>query len=81
MAFKYDEARKLVISVGEIDMDKELRRRKKLLGKRSRYVVMNSPKKRVKRGQVDPDADEFECLIYAIHTAMLVPYTLDYRGL
>jgi len=70
--FRYDEARKLAISVGEIDLDRDLRTRKKLIAKKSNYVVMNNPKQRVKRGQVDPDADEFECLIDAIHTAMLI---------
>lgn len=70
--FRYDEARKLAISVGEIDLDKDLKTRKKIIDKKGNYVVMNSPKKRIKRGQVDPDADEFECLIDAIHTAMLI---------
>jgi putative DNA methylase len=80
--FPYDEARRLALAVGGLDVDELVRA--KLLAKRSGSVVLQEPSKRVRRGDDDalpgvrPGATSFAVIIDAVHTAM---YVADHDGL
>jgi len=70
--FPYDEARKLAISVGpEADIDDVLKR-KHIIAKSGSYVELLAPEKRRRKGQVDPNADNFPILLDAMHTACVI---------
>ena len=76
--FPYDEARKLAIALG-LELDQTIMRKKRLVAKKGRFVVLQKPGERRKKGMVDPDATVFEHWIDAIHTAMLI-YQEDGAG-
>ncbi len=69
--FPYDEARKLAIALG-VELDGDVRGHKNLVAKKGKFVVMQTPVQRRKRGMVDPDVDVFDSMIDAVHTALLV---------
>jgi adenine-specific DNA methylase len=75
--FPFDEARKLAIALG-LELD-HLRRAKKMIAKKGKYVVLQQPAQRRKKGMVDPDAIVFEHWIDALHTAMMI-YAEDGAG-
>ena len=76
--FPYDEARKLGIALG-LELDDTVMRKKRLVAKKGRFVVLQKPGERRKKGMVDPDATVFEHWIDALHTAMLI-YQEDGAG-
>jgi len=76
--FPYDEARKLAIALG-LELDATLMRSKRLVAKKGKFVVLQGPAQRRKRGMVDPDAVTFDAWIDAIHTAMML-YEEDGAG-
>jgi adenine-specific DNA methylase len=76
--FPYDEARKLAIALG-LEVDDDLMGAKRLVAKKGKYVVLQQPAQRRKKGVVDPDAVVFEHWIDALHTSMLV-YQEDGAG-
>ncbi len=69
--FPADEARKLAMSMN-LDIEKDLSRGKKVIRKRGRFVLLRTPDDRTFRGLVDPDREEFDCLLDCLHTAMLI---------
>jgi adenine-specific DNA methylase len=70
--FPADEARKLALAVGNLELETTLIGGKKVLGKKGSSVVLKKPNERRKRGHVDEEVEVFECLLDAVHTAMLV---------
>jgi putative DNA methylase len=74
--FPFDEARRLALATGGLDVDELARAR--ILEKKSGSVVLLPPEKRVRRGDDDslpgvrPDATTFAVVIDAVHTAMYV---------
>ena len=79
--FPFDEARKLALAVGGVDIDEVSRA--KLLSKKTGSVLMQEPKNRYRR---DPDSElpgvnrdrlVFPALVDALHTAM---YVIDLDG-
>ncbi|MCB0857327.1 MAG: DUF1156 domain-containing protein [Solirubrobacterales bacterium] len=74
--FPFDEARRLALAVGGLDVDDLVKAR--LLEKKAGSVVMLEPKKRVRRGDdptlpgVRPAATEFGASIDAVHTLIYV---------
>ncbi len=69
--FPGDEARKLAIAMG-LGLEETLIKAKKVVTKKSQNVVLQKPKARKKRGCVDEEAETFECLVDAAHTALFV---------
>ncbi len=76
--FPADEARKLAMSMN-LDIETDLSRGKKVIRKRGRFVLLRTPDDRTFKGLVDPDREEFDCLLDALHTAMLL-YEEDGSG-
>jgi adenine-specific DNA methylase len=80
--FPFDEARRLALAVGGLDVD-ELAHAK-LVSKKSGTVQLTTPEKRLRRGEdralagVRPGATTFGCAIDALHTVM---YVADQDGL
>jgi adenine-specific DNA methylase len=80
--FPYDEARRLALAIGGLDVD-ELSHAK-LIVKKAGTVQLLTPEKRVRRGDdaalpgVRPSATTFGCAIDALHTVM---YVADQDGL
>ncbi|MEJ7784650.1 MAG: DUF1156 domain-containing protein [Solirubrobacteraceae bacterium] len=80
--FPFDEARRLALAVGGLDVDKLAHA--KLLAKKSGTVQLLPPEKRVRRGDdtalpgVRPGSVTFGCVIDALHTVM---YVADHDGL
>ena len=72
--FSYDEARKMAMAHGT-DAD-EIRKRHRLLSRKSASVALLQPSEREGRDHVNPDAVTFPRLIDALHTAMWV-YDLE----
>lgn len=79
--FPFDEARKLALAVGGIDIDEVTR--SKLIKKKAGFVAVQQPKDRYRR---DPDSElpgvnrermVFPALVDALHTAM---YVVDLDG-
>ena len=68
--FPADEARKLALAVG-IDLERDLVARR-VVGKKQSTVVLQRPVERRRKGHVDPEAEEFEVWLDALHTAMMV---------
>lgn len=74
--FPFDEARRLALATGGLDIDELARAR--IVDKKSGSVVLLSPEKRVRRTDDDalpgvrPDATAFASVIDAVHTAMYV---------
>jgi putative DNA methylase len=74
--FPFDEARRLAIATGGLDVDELAQAR--ILEKKAGSVVLLPPEKRVRRGDDDrlpgvrPDATTFAAVIDAVHTAMYV---------
>ncbi|RME45419.1 MAG: hypothetical protein D6796_10530, partial [Caldilineae bacterium] len=68
--FPADEARKLALTLG-LDLERDVIARR-VVSKKSRDVVLLSPRQRRGRGKADPDTDTFATLLDAVHTAMLV---------
>lgn len=68
--FPADEARKLALALG-LDVERDLVARR-VVGKTGSDVVMQRPKQRRVRGRVDPEADQFDAWLDAVHTALLV---------
>lgn len=74
--FPYDEARRLALAVGGLDVEDLVRA--KLLEKKAGTVVLLEPKRRVRRGDdptlpgVRPGATGFEAAIDAVHTLIYV---------
>lgn len=66
--FPYDEARKLAFSLG-LDLDGELRK-VKIVAKKASAVVLQEPKDRRRPGLADPEEDDFDRLIDAVHAMM-----------
>lgn len=64
---RFDEARKLYMGLG-VELD-ELRRRR-LVEKSGEYVRLVGPQVRARKGAFDPDAEQFETTIDAIHAAI-----------
>jgi adenine-specific DNA methylase len=69
--FPADEARKLALALG-LDMDREVVGTKNLAKKKTDSIIIQQPKARRKKGMVDPAVTQFDCLIDAAHTAMLL---------
>jgi hypothetical protein len=69
--FPADEARKLCIAL-DVDMEGTVIGSKRLLTKKGKNVSLVQPIGRRKRGMVDPEAEVFDCLLDAGHTAMLI---------
>jgi len=76
--FPYDEARKLAIAI-DVDLDKNIMQRERLVLKKGNYVVMQTPSARRKKNVVDQDLFAFEYVIDAAHTAMMI-YEQDGAG-
>jgi len=68
--FPFDEGRKLAITVGA-DLG-VIQNRQRLCSKSGRFIRLVEPGERLRRGHVDPDADSFECMVNAIHTAAVI---------
>ena len=74
--FPFDEARRLALATGGLDVDELARAR--IIEKKSGSVVLLTPDKRVRRGDDDrlpgvrPDATTFVSAIDAVHTVMYV---------
>ena len=74
--FPFDEARRLALAVGGLDIDELVRA--KLVSKKSGTVELLAPAKRIRRGDDDalpgvrPGATSFSCAIDAVHTVMHV---------
>lgn len=77
--FPFDEARRLALATGGLDVDELVRAR--LLEKKSGTVVLLPPERRLRRGSEDdlpgvrPDAVSFPSAIDAVHTVMYVAAT------
>jgi hypothetical protein len=77
--FPFDEARRLALATGGLDVDELVRAR--LLEKKSGTVVLLPPERRLRRGSEDdlpgvrPDAVSFSSAIDAVHTVMYVAAT------
>jgi putative DNA methylase len=69
--FPADEGRKLALALG-LDVEADLVRQKKVVSKKSNFLILQQPKLRRAKGLVDPDAKSFSTLLDAIHTTMLV---------
>jgi len=69
--FPYDEARKLAIALG-IDLDQTIMRTKRLAAKKGKFITLQKPGQRRKKGMVDDDVLKFEHWIDAAHTAMML---------
>lgn len=69
--FPADEARKLAIALG-LDLEADIIRAKRVVTKKQDFVALQEPKNRRRRGVVDPEQEVFDCLLDALHTAMLV---------
>ena len=69
--FPADEARKLAIALG-LDLEADVIRAKRVVTKKQAFVAFQEPKNRRRRGAVDPEQEVFDCLLDAVHTAMLV---------
>lgn len=80
--FPFDEARRLALAVGGLDVDQLAQA--KLIAKKSGAVQLLAPDRRVRRGEdgalpgVRPGATSFGCAIDALHTVM---YVSDQDGL
>lgn len=74
--FPFDEARRLALATGGLDIEELVRAR--ILEKKAGSVVLLPPDKRVRRGEDDiqpgvhPEATTFGSLIDAVHTVMFV---------
>jgi putative DNA methylase len=74
--FPFDEARRLALATGGLDVDELARAR--ILEKKAGSVVLLPPEKRVRRGEDDrlpgvrPDATTFAAVIDGVHTVMYV---------
>ncbi|MFZ5915518.1 MAG: DUF1156 domain-containing protein [Chloroflexota bacterium] len=68
--FPADEARKLAIALG-LDVERDLVAGR-VVGKKGSDVSLLQPKNRRARGKVDPEAAQFDTLLDAVHTALLV---------
>lgn len=79
--FPYDEARKLALAVGGLDIDEV--KRAKVLGQKSGSVILQEPRARYRRDAdadapgVNRDREVFATLVDALHTAM---YVVDLDG-
>ena len=69
--FPADEARMLALALN-LDIEADLVKTKRVIAKKASNVILQLPKLRRKKGVVDPDLGTFECLLDAIHTAMMV---------
>ncbi|GAB4536081.1 MAG: hypothetical protein Kow0063_21160 [Anaerolineae bacterium] len=69
--FPADEARKLALALG-LDVEADLVRRKRVIGKQGSFVVLQPPRARRRQGLADPEALVFDTLLDATHTAMLL---------
>ena len=69
--FPADEARKLAITLG-LDVERDLVQRKRVIAKKGRFVVLQEPKQRRRRGLADPEAVVFETQLDAAQAAMLI---------
>ena len=76
--FPYDEARKLAIALG-VDLDKTIMGGKRLAAKKGKFIVLQTPVQRRRKGVVDDEVMLFESWIDAAHTAMMV-YAEDGAG-
>ncbi len=76
--FPYDEARKLAIALG-VDLDKTIMGGKRLAAKKGKFIVLQTPVQRRRKGMVDDEVMLFESWIDAAHTAMMV-YAEDGAG-
>jgi adenine-specific DNA methylase len=80
--FPFDDARRLALAVGGLDIDNLVQAR--LLARRAGTVQLLTPERRVRRGDnaalpgVRPTATTFGCAIDALHTVM---YVADEDGL
>jgi adenine-specific DNA methylase len=68
--FPADEARKLALALG-LDVERDLVAWR-VVGKKGSDVTLLQPKNRRVRGKVDPEADHFDTMLDAVHTALLV---------
>ena len=69
--FPGDEARKLALVLG-LELEADIVKTKRLATKKGADVILQLPKARRKKGMVDPDVEVFDCLLDAVHTAMLI---------
>jgi hypothetical protein len=69
--FPGDEARKLAI-VLNLKLEEDLVSRRRVIAKKGSNVLLQPPLARRKKGVVDPERDDFDCVLDAAHTAMLV---------
>ncbi len=70
--FPWGEAWKLAIAVGIDNIDDEIVKRRQIAEKKSKDLVLLEPKARLGKGRVDPQAEDFSCMLDALHTAMVV---------
>ncbi|MEM1043500.1 MAG: DUF1156 domain-containing protein [Bacteroidota bacterium] len=68
--FPADEARKLALALN-LEMEGDLVRHK-IVTKKGKDVILAEPKTRRGKSAVNPEADTFDALVDAVHTAMLV---------
>ncbi|HQE91692.1 MAG TPA: DUF1156 domain-containing protein [Anaerolineae bacterium] len=68
--FPADEARKLALALG-LDVERDLVAQR-VISKSGSDVTMLQPKQRRVRGRVDPEAQQYDTWLDAIHTVMLV---------
>jgi len=71
--FPADEARKLALALG-LDIEEDLVRRKRVIGKKGSFVVLQQPKQRRRKHLADPEAAIFDTFLDAAHAAMLIYY-------
>jgi len=69
--FPADEARKLAMVLG-LDIEADLVQRKRVIGKKGSFVVLQKPRDRRRKGLADPEAVVFDTLLDAAHAAMLI---------
>ncbi|GIW50773.1 MAG: hypothetical protein KatS3mg081_0128 [Gemmatimonadales bacterium] len=70
-SFPADEARKLALALG-VDLEADLVRAHRLLAKRQDAVSFKLPAERRGQDRLDPERDDFPCLLDEVHTALLL---------
>jgi hypothetical protein len=67
--FPYDEARKLAIGVG-VELDKTVIQSERLAVRKGKFIRLQAPWERRRRGHVNGEAESFHAWIDAAHTAI-----------
>jgi len=69
--FPADEARKLALILG-LDVEKEIISQKRVATKKGKFIMLQKPAQRRRKGLADPEALVFDTQLDAIHAAMLI---------